>query len=156
MKFKPDKTFRLGRDSNPWLLRYWCSALPTELSGSWSHTNENNLSSEFVGEFRIAELRKVQKTKRKNLDDTSSQLAHYNDPLQIICALERVHVNTQHCRIYTRFQCYVHRRHNRSSFDMPSFEMLCNLAHIKMITQRTLLRSISTFSHRRWIYLTSN
>ena len=36
------------------------------------------------------------------------------------------------------------------------FDMLCNLAHIKMITQRTLLRSNSTFSHRRWIYLTSN
>ena len=31
---------------------------------------------------------------------------------------------------YTRFQCYVHRRHIRSSFDMPSFDMLCNLAHI--------------------------
>ena len=27
--------------------------------------------------------------------------------------------------IYTRFQCYVHRQHLRSSFDM-----LCNLAHI--------------------------
>ena len=25
---------------------------------------------------------------------------------------------------YTRFQCYVHRRHLRSSFDMPSFDML--------------------------------
>ena len=36
------------------------------------------------------------------------------------------------------------------------FGMLCNLAHIKMITQRTLLLSNSTFSHRRWIYLTSN
>ena len=30
------------------------------------------------------------------------------------------------CRtgIYTRFQCYVHRQHFRSSFDMPSFGML--------------------------------
>ena len=26
--------------------------------------------------------------------------------------------------LYTRFQCYVHRRHLRSSFDMPSFDML--------------------------------
>ena len=57
---------------------------------------------------------------------------------------------------YTRFQCYVHRRHIRSSSDMPSFAMLCNLAYIKMITQRTLLRSNSTFSHSRWIYLTSH
>ena len=54
---------------------------------------------------------------------------------------------------YTRFQCYVHRRHIRSSFDMPSFDMLCNLAHIKMIRQRTLLRSKSTFSHSRWNFL---
>ena len=57
---------------------------------------------------------------------------------------------------YTRFQCYVHRRHLRLSFDMPSFGILCNLAHFKMLTQRTLSRSNSTFSHRRWIYLTSN
>ena len=49
-------------------------------------------------------------------------------------------------RFYTRFLCYVHRRHIRSSFDMPSFDMLCNLANIKLITQRTLLRSNSTFS----------
>ena len=52
---------------------------------------------------------------------------------------------------YTRFQCYVHRRHLRLSFDM-----LCNLAHFKMLTQRTLSRSNSTFSHKRWIYFTSN
>ena len=26
------KKFRSERDSNPWLLRYWCSALPIELS----------------------------------------------------------------------------------------------------------------------------
>ena len=57
---------------------------------------------------------------------------------------------------YTRFQCYVHRRHLRSSFDMPSFDRLCNLAYIKMLTQRTCLRSNSTFGHKRWIYLTSN
>ena len=60
------------------------------------------------------------------------------------------------CTLYTRFQCYVHRRHLRSSFDMPSFDRLCNLAHIKMLTQRTLLRSNSIFGHNRWIYLTSN
>ena len=58
--------------------------------------------------------------------------------------------------LYTRFQCYVHRRHLRSSFDMPSFDRLCNLAHIKMLTQRTLLPSNSTFGPKRWIYLTSN
>ena len=57
--------------------------------------------------------------------------------------------------VYTRFQCYVHRRHLRLSFDMPSFDRLCNLAHIKMLTQRTLSRSNSTFSQKRWIYLTS-
>ena len=50
---------------------------------------------------------------------------------------------------YTRFQCYVHRRHRR--FDMPSFDRLCNLAHIKLLTQQTLSRSNSTFSHKRWI-----
>ena len=53
--------------------------------------------------------------------------------------------------IYTRFQCYVHRQPLRSSLDMPSFDTLCNLANIKMLTQRTLLRSNSTFSHKRWI-----
>ena len=42
---------------------------------------------------------------------------------------------------YTRFQCYVHRRHLGSSFDMPSFDMLyTDLAEIKMLPQRTLLR----------------
>ena len=29
-------------------------------------------------------------------------------------------------KFYTRFQCYVHRRHLGSPFDMPSFDMLCN------------------------------
>ena len=42
---------------------------------------------------------------------------------------------------YIRFQCYVHRQHFGSSLDMPSFDMLCNLAHIKMLTERILLRS---------------
>ena len=46
-------------------------------------------------------------------------------------------------KLYTRFQCYVHRRHLCSSFDM-----LCNLAEIKMLTQRTLLWSNSTFSDK--------
>ena len=36
---------------------------------------------------------------------------------------------------------------------MPSFDMLCNLAEIKMLPQRTLLLSNSTFSHKIWIYL---
>ena len=65
--------------------------------------------------------------------------------------------------IFFYFLCYFHIYLSsftfifiRSSFDMPSFDMLCNLANFKMITQRTLLRSNSTFSHRRWIYLTSN
>ena len=31
-EIKARKKFRLERDSNPWLLRYRCSALPTELS----------------------------------------------------------------------------------------------------------------------------
>ena len=31
------------------------------------------------------------------------------------------------------FQCCVHRRHLGSSFNMPSFDMLCNLAEIKML-----------------------
>ena len=35
-----------------------------------------------------------------------------------------------HKNYYTRFQCYVHRQHLRSSLDMPSFDMLCDLAHI--------------------------
>ena len=43
------------------------------------------------------------------------------------------------CGSYTPFQCYVDRQHRRSSFDMPSSDMLCNLAHIKMLTQWTLL-----------------
>ena len=64
---------------------------------------------------------------------------------------QKVTCFTENSLIYTRFQCYVHRRQIRSSFDM-----LCNLAHIKMITQLTLLRSNSTFRQRRWIYLTSN
>ena len=70
----------------------------------------------------------------------------------------RCHSSTKSLRrqLYTRFQCYVHRRHLRLSFDMPSFDMLCNLAHFKMLTQRTLSRLNSTFSHKRWIYLTSN
>ena len=51
------------------------------------------------------------------------------------------------CFRYTRFQCYVHRRHLGSSFDM-----LSNLAEIKMLPQRTLLRSSSTFSDKMWIY----
>ena len=34
LKKKKKKKFRLQRDSNPWPLRYRCSALPTEL---WSH-----------------------------------------------------------------------------------------------------------------------
>ena len=59
-------------------------------------------------------------------------------------------------RYYTCFQCYLHRQHLRSSFDMLSFDRLCNLAHIKMLTQRTLSSSNSTFSRKRWIYLTSN
>ena len=33
-------------------------------------------------------------------------------------------VTTQLREGYTRFQCYVHRRHLRLSFDMPSFDML--------------------------------
>ena len=37
MKLKPEKKFRPERDSNPWPLRYWCSALPTELSSSKCH-----------------------------------------------------------------------------------------------------------------------
>jgi len=41
----------------------------------------------------------------------------------------------QEAKHYTHFQCYVHRRHLHSSFDMPSFDMLSNLAHIKMLTQ---------------------
>ena len=31
-KKKNDKKFRLVRDSNPWPLRYWCSALPIKLT----------------------------------------------------------------------------------------------------------------------------
>ena len=31
---------------------------------------------------------------------------------------------------YTRFQCYVHRRHLDSSFDMPSFGMQCKLTAV--------------------------
>ena len=44
---------------------------------------------------------------------------------------------------YTRFQCYVHRRHLGLSFDM-----LRNLVEIKMLPQRTILRSNSTFSDK--------
>ena len=36
------------------------------------------------------------------------------------------------------------------------FDVLCNLAEIKMLPQRTLLRSNSTFSDKIWSYLSSN
>ena len=45
-------------------------------------------------------------------------------------------ISMARCHNDTRFQCYVQRRHLGSSFDMPSFDMLCNLAEIKMLPQQ--------------------
>ena len=41
-------------------------------------------------------------------------------------ACEKRPAGLNYSNVYTRFQCYVHRRHLGSSFDMPSFDMLCN------------------------------
>lgn len=43
-----------------------------------------------------------------------------------------------------------------ASFDVPSFDILCNLAHIKMLIEKTPILLNSTLNHKRSIYLTPN
>ena len=44
---------------------------------------------------------------------------------------------------YTRFQCYVHRRHLSSSFDMPSFVMLLKRLKDCLTVKQVIFRIIS-------------
>ena len=55
MEINAWKIFRPKRDSNPWLLRYWRSALPTELSSHWGRVPLDCEKSLFASKIRDGE-----------------------------------------------------------------------------------------------------
>ena len=64
------------------------------------------------------------------LSQTFLQLSFFSKIFVVFCLRSSTvlkcwwYVAVRRIPTYTRFQCYVHRQHLRSSFDMPSFDML--------------------------------